>query len=677
MRKKKLKLITLDELTKENYLNELLYFFGEYLDVEGYSIKTGIKGVIEGDLAIITSPVLTNIVKKYLSNNIETIYMNRTFTRDNVKSLYDLPSGLKVMMVTNTNSSAISCIASLFEIGIKQLDLTPVYPEMDVIPDAKIAITPAQLDYIPSNVEKIINIGWRVIDISTLMDISTKLGIMDKKLEEKIGRYAQDIIPISHGLHFSINNTSILKNEMNIVLNVIDDGVIIMDKNDRIIYCNESTAKILNYDEKYLYGLIDIHKVLPHEVMTKVTEHENLENVLIKSQKLNKSLIVTKRIIKIYDEIYGYAIIMKDITEFENLENQLRKQLVQQGYIAKYEFKDIIGKSPQILKVIEKAKKIADIGATTLIVGETGTGKELFAQSIHNASKRRFNPFVAINCAALPSELLESELFGYEEGAFTGAKKGGKKGLFELAHRGTIFLDEIGDIPMDVQVKLLRVLQEKEVMRIGGNSIITIDVNVIAATNHDLKSLIHHEKFRKDLYYRLNVLNLHVPPLRERTKDIPYLIKDILQKINMEHKIVDHGLLKILINYMWEGNVRELKNCIECMAYMGGDVLTIEDLPIDIEYKEDDLYITKSKGILPDLFPEENEIVLFIMDLLRNRNCGRRVIYSQACMRGFETTEFRIRKLMNLLYNEGLIIYETKRKGATLTDKGRKLIDSI
>lgn len=677
MVKKRLILITLDKLTNEKYLKDLNYFFGDYLEIEGYSIKAGMENIVYGDLAIISSPVLTNTAKKYLSNNIETIHMNRTFTRENVKQLYDLPSGLRAILVSNTNSSAISCISTLFEIGIRQLDLTPVYPGVDLIPEIKIAITPAQRDYVPSNVEKIIDIGWRVIDISTLMDICTKLEIADKKLEKKIGKYSQQIIPISHGLHFTLNNSNIIKNEMSTVLDVIDDGIIVTDRDYNIIHCNESTGRILNYDEGYINRFKHINEFFPVELLNRILVDDKLENTLIKSLGLNKSFLVTKKDLEVYDHIHGCVILIKDITEFENLENKLRKQLIQQGYIAKYRFKDIIGKSPQIIKVIERAKKIAEINRTTLITGESGTGKELFAQSIHNASKRKSNPFVAINCAALPSELLESELFGYEEGAFTGARKGGKKGLFELAHGGTIFLDEIGDIPMDLQVKLLRVLQEKEVMRIGGNSIIPIDVTVIAATNRDLKVLINNDQFRRDLYYRLNVLNLHLPPLRKRKEDIPYLINDILKKIDMEHKKINDRLMKLLVNHPWEGNVRELRNYVEYMAYMGDEVLTIEDLPTDIEYQEDNKNPIGEKEIFPELLSEENEIVEFILNLLKKRSGGRRFIYNQAYTKGIVTTEFQIRKLMDFLHAKGIILYESKRKGATLTDKGRELIESI
>ncbi|SKC42345.1 sigma-54 interaction domain-containing protein [Maledivibacter halophilus] len=677
MKKKKLVLITMYKSTKEKYLKDLYYFFDDYLDIEGYSISEGINDVIKGDLALIISAILPNLAKEYLSHDIEIVYMNRTFTKDSVRQLYDLPFGMKAMLSSNTSSSSISCISSLYGIGIKHLHLIPVYPGIEIMPDTKIAITPAQRKYVPKFVDNIIDIGWRVIDVSTLMDITTKLGIMSKDLEEKIIKYSKNIIPQSDGLDFTINNTSIIKNEMDTLLNVIDDGVIVTDMDYKIIHYNKAIGRILNFNESYIYNLVDLNEVFPSKVLMGIMEKKSIDNKLIKSLKSNKSFVVTKRIINVYDNMYGYVIIIKDITEFENLERKLRKQLVKQGYIAKYKFENIIGKSEKMIDTIKKAKKIACIDATTLITGESGTGKELFAQSIHNASKRKNNPFVAINCASLPSELLESELFGYDEGAFTGAKKGGKKGLFQLAHSGTIFLDEIGDMPIKVQVKLLRVLQEKEVMSIGSNSIVPIDVRVIAATNQNLKDLMHVGKFRKDLYYRLNVLNLYIPPLRERKGDIPYLAKNILQNINMNNKKIDNILMKFFENYSWEGNVRELKNCIEYMAYMGADVLTAKDLPKDMDYSKQDEYDFIEEEIFPELLPKEKELTVFILKLLKKRSGGRRFIYNQAYLNEIETTEHEIRKLMNYLTKKGFITIKTKRQGSILTDKGKKALYNI
>lgn len=674
--KKKLILITFEVAPKEKYIKDLKNFFGEYLDIEGYSIKEGINQTIHGDLALITFAGLTNIAKEYLPDEMEIIYLNRTFKKGSFEQLNNIPHGTKAMMVNNSKTGAIDTISLLYEMGIKHIDFAPVYPNMDNIPDFKYAVTPGQMHHVPKNVQRIIDIGWRVIDISTLMSIITKLDILNDELDEKLEQYLKTIIPISHGLHFTFNSTNKIKNQLNIILDVIDDGVIVIDKDYKAIHCNRSIENILDINEKNIINKDIKDIIFSYPPIDSLLKKDYVENCIIKHSSTTKSLVVTKRPIKVDSRTYGYVLIIKDKSEIENLENQLRKQSIDRGYIAKYRFEDIVGVSENLMECKNKAKKISQIEAPVLVIGESGTGKELFAQAIHNNSKRRNKPFLGINCASLSSDLLESELFGYEEGAFTGARKGGKKGLFELAHMGSLFLDEIGELPMYMQAKLLRVLQEKEVMRIGGIRIIPIDVRIIAATNQNLKGLVKEGKFRKDLYYRLNVLTLNLPPLRERKKDIPYLIQDVLNKIGAFDKKIDNELSDILINHYWDGNIREIKNCIEYMAYMGKDLLTIKDLPPDflneIYSPQDDL----EEKVFPELLFEENKLAIYILNILRHRCAGRRTIYKEAIKDGFDISEHRVRKIMDFLYHKELITYGNGRTGSKLTDIGRGLISN-
>lgn len=243
-------------------------------------------------------------------------------------------------------------------------------------------------------------------------------------------------------------------------------------------------------------------------------------------------------------------------------------------FVKKYTFEDIIGQSPQITKIVEQSKQIAKSPSTVLILGESGCGKELLAQSIHNESYFFKGPFIAVNCGAIPKHLIESELFGYEEGAFTGAKKGGDIGKFELANNGTIFLDEIGEMPLDMQVNLLRVLQENCIIRIGGKKQIPINIRVIAATNKDLKEEIKKGNFREDLFYRLNVLPIKVPSLKDRIGDVPLLINHFLQvkskKLNKPIPKINQRLYRKMISFCWPGNIRELENCIENIVALEG-----------------------------------------------------------------------------------------------------------
>jgi transcriptional regulator with PAS, ATPase and Fis domain len=225
------------------------------------------------------------------------------------------------------------------------------------------------------------------------------------------------------------------------------------------------------------------------------------------------------------------------------------------------------------------AKKYSKVDSTVLILGETGTGKEIFAESIHNYSTRKNAPFVAINCAAFPASVLESELFGYVEGAFTGALKKGKMGIFELAHNGTIFLDEISEAPLDVQLKLLRVIQERKIMRIGGDELIPIDVRLIAASNKDLKKLINKGLFREDLYYRLCVLELRIPSLNERRQDIPDLVKTFINESTKPNSVITNKAIDMLMSYEWSGNVRQLNNIVERLTVIKDDgIITSDDV---------------------------------------------------------------------------------------------------
>lgn len=274
--------------------------------------------------------------------------------------------------------------------------------------------------------------------------------------------------------------------------------------------------------------------------------------------------------IRVNGEISGAVATFQDVTRIQDMEQRIRREIYSTGHVAKFRFSDIRIESPSLRAVADMAERYAKTDLSVLIKGETGVGKELFSQSIHNASSRADGPFVAVNCAALPENLLESELFGYVEGAFTGASRKGKPGLFELAHRGTIFLDEVSEIPLSLQGRLLRVLQEHEVMRLGHDRIIPIDVRVICAVNRDLRILVDSGTFRSDLYWRLNVLSLTIPPLRERKEEILPLIRHFLfgsdlcsREIRFTPQAED-----FLRTYKWPGNVRELKNFCDRLAAM-------------------------------------------------------------------------------------------------------------
>ena len=275
-------------------------------------------------------------------------------------------------------------------------------------------------------------------------------------------------------------------------------------------------------------------------------------------------------------ENLGAVITCQAAGEVQKTESKIRKKILQKGFVAHYHFSDIIGEAPLTRAVLDRAARFSGSQANVLLYGETGVGKELFAQSIHNASARRDGPFVAINCAALPEQLLESELFGYAEGAFTGAAKGGKTGLFELAHCGTIFLDEIGDLSLKLQARLLRVLQEREIVRLGGDRVIPVDVRVVSATNKDLSREVERGNFRQDLMYRLDVLRLTIPPLRQRKEDIIPLFWEFLREYcEQEGKACFRRIrpeaARLLREESWKGNIRQLRSVAQRLSILWDD----------------------------------------------------------------------------------------------------------
>ncbi|GGM42124.1 hypothetical protein GCM10011351_30250 [Paraliobacillus quinghaiensis] len=416
---------------------------------------------------------------------------------------------------------------------------------------------------------------------------------------------------------------------MNKIFDPVSVPMILVDKDTRVVMINQIFADFLGYTKEEIIGKkvndIDKNSRFPYVYQTKK------EEIAWKHKFENGRTAIVHRI-PILDEddvvIYGFGLVLfQDMNEFKDvieksklLESGLNyamKKLKQiQG--AKYSFNSIIGNSTGMGHANYMSRRAAQTNSNVLILGESGTGKELFAHAIHNGSDRSHQQFVKINCAAIPADLLESELFGYDEGAFTGAKKGGKIGKFELANGGSIFLDEISEMPLGMQAKLLRVLQEKEIERVGGTKTIPIDSRVIAATNQDLAEKVKKKEFRSDLFYRLNVMAIEIPPLREREGDIEIISYKLLEKLSDQlGKFVTHisnDAMKILSAHEWPGNVRELENVLE-RAINLADSDTI--LPIHLPYhlKPKSKRVHYKKGTLKEMIEHtEKEMIL---DLLK------------------------------------------------------------
>lgn len=409
--------------------------------------------------------------------------------------------------------------------------------------------------------------------------------------------------------------TENLLKEINVFLESSFDGILVTDKRGRVIRINSAWEKMFSISRKDVLGKTtqELIKrgVYEQSAAQKAVETGKVATVMFENR--GRKIIATGN--PVYDgdgQLTSAVVNVRDITELENLRQQLeRQQKLAERYSneikemrrQQQQYSDIICQSKEMRQVMDMVSRVAEVDATVLVTGESGVGKEVVVRYIHRLSHRKDGPLVKINCGAIPPSLIESEMFGYEPGAFTGARKQGKMGLFELANGGTLFLDEIGEVNLDMQVKLLRAIQDREIIKIGSVKPIQIDTRIIAATNRDLKKMIKEGKFREDLFYRLNVINIHIQPLRCRKDDIAPLLRYFLRKYNAKYgksKRFSNQTVNVLIDYSWPGNIRELENLVENLVVLvTGEEILPEHLPeycFQSIHSEEQVFV---KGILP------------------------------------------------------------------------------
>ncbi len=424
-----------------------------------------------------------------------------------------------------------------------------------------------------------------------------------------------------------------------LVLDNIYNGVVVVDANGYIIYFNKPYGQFLNVDPEAQIGkhVTDVIENTRMHIVLKTGKPE----INVTQRIMGQDMVVQRIPIRKNDKIIAALgqVMFKDVSDIRKLAKKLcllesKIKLYEQELISlrstRYTFDSIVGASTTLINLKQVAQKAATTNFPILITGESGTGKEMFAQAIHNESERRTQPFVRINCAAIPRELLESELFGYEKGAFTGARSDGKLGKLELANNGTLFLDEIGDLPLEMQPKLLRVLEEKEFERVGGNTPVRSEFRIIAASNQNLEEMIHEGKFRKDLFYRLNVIRIHIPSLRDRREDIipiaGYLLKRIASDLSLPEIRLEEEAKKAILKYEWPGNVRELSNVLERVvsSYIEGSTINLDDLPSHISSRQDKTFNNIHNGMLKDIH------AITEMEAIKNALIGARYNKSEA-----------------------------------------------
>jgi len=666
--------------------DQLKKLFGEAIEIKGYAINDDYKREMnENTLVVITSHHVAEYVIRALGEAFEYVVTKRVINYQHLEELIKLEAGTEVLLVNDHMATAYLTIEQLKKHGIDHVKYYPYYPGMSEVKKIEVAVTPNERHLVPEHIHKVIDLGTRHIDITSLIEIANRLGVLDKKVDILSSQYVSDMVLLLKKFDKTAQEANELKNMLQAILDNSQNGILYYDRNGVISGSNDVVSHILGKDRLHILNS-HVEDILPN--IDGFAGRETFKDILTLNEV---EYMVSKLPVRKDKKIIGYLVSFENTKDIVENEHNLRRKARQSKHQAIYSFENIIGQSEVLQKSIKLSKKLALSKSTVLLEGESGTGKEFFAQAIHNYSKRYNSPFVAVNFAALTMNLLESELFGYEEGAFTGAKKGGKPGLFEQAHTGTIFLDEIGDASLDLQARLLRVLQEKEVRRVGGVKVIPVDVRVIAATNKDLFAEVEKGTFRRDLFYRLNILPLSIPSLRERHEDIAILLEFYLGSFTNKSIKIDEffseGASGFLMRYKWPGNIRELVNVVEYLINVKepNTLIEIDDLPAYVFRDNFDdgvnLRLVAAKNremgytlIDAELSQKDKDMLWVLKKIYQAGGSGRRKLSQMAKDEGVSLSEGKVRTILGQLEELGLIKSTVGAGGTIITQKGIELI---
>lgn len=676
MKKRELAIVTLKKDAGEIYANQINYFLGDSIKINLYSFEEGGFTFFEEKLILLSVNLKYEEILKMCNSDAQIIIPNLTFEKSSFEKICKINKNETIFVYNLSKSMALETIAIIYRLGVDIPNLIPCYPEMKKIPENSIVLTPGEKLNIEAKNCKIIDLEYRIIDLSSIADIAMKLNLESLIQEDLVKKFMDKIVPISYITEKLLVTQTKLENQFDFLLSAIDDGIIGVSNEGIVQFYSHVAREILSINGNEMIGKyigeyvksLDFDQIIKKEVP--------YFQKLIKVNNIDINMEVKYTHISVFN---GFIIKVSKFHQAEKKQAKLRAQLMSSGNVSKYNFDDIIGCSDSIKNTKKIAYKMAQSDSSILIIGESGTGKELFAQSIHSASRRSQGPFVAVNCSTFQEGLLQSELFGYDEGAFTGARKGGKIGLFELANKGTIFLDEIGEMDLNSQATLLRVIQEKQIRRVGSDKIIDVDIRIIAATNRDLKKLVCENKFRKDLFYRLNVLPLKIAPLRNRNEDVFLIFESFKKNLDVKFSLSDE-LVEVFKTYSWEGNIRELRNLVEYCSYLDKSIIEIYDLPEymleSIKHKDYCLELSNKNDIknISNLKRDLRDYI-FVLEKINNayvlkQRIGRRKIYEYALEEKIFLTEQQIRSILIELQEFGFVKILSGRGGSVITEKG-------
>lgn len=684
--KKRLAVVSSDTGVRDFIIEDVKRVLGDLVEIHSFS-KGSLTGQEKDFPVVFTTHPYYAVEAERLFPNSVVIPGRKMINGHNLEQILILPKNKKVLVINNPQMAVEETINDLLELGFNQLDYVPYWVGRDIdLEGIDTAITPGMGHHCPAGIKNIIDIGYRILSIGTFLDIIINLDLNLEYLEKYVKRYNKLLVYNSRRIADILQRSEIIRKEREIIVNEIDDGIISVNQAQKVTLVNPVVERIFNIkvddilDKRITDVLLSLQ--IPGSELNKLVGSIDSKDILL---TINERKIICNKLPVVSGESMHFIYTFKEVEEIQRLEETVRRELHKKGYVAKYNFKDVWGSDKNIKLLRDKALQFARTKETILITGESGTGKELLAQAIHLNSSCKDGPFIAINFAAIPETLVESELFGYEGGAFTGARREGKSGIFEQAHQGTIFLDEIGDAPLHIQARLLRILQEKEIMRIGGSKVIPVNVRVIAATNKNLFECVESKQFRADLFYRLNVLPIEVPPLRRRKDDIILILEKYLKsKYNTSKKLYPE-VIELFNQYDWPGNIRELLNVADYFYYSSQDreEISPEDIPSYIVHTLDRKYYMENQELTKSLLKtmdEEDELqeVCYVLELFKcsnSRNMGRMKLMAEIGKNNYNISEHKLKKYLNKLSSLDLIRTGKTKQGTIITSQGIKYLD--
>lgn len=678
---KQLAIITWDAASAELYAHQVREFFGEQVEPRCYSTQLHPEAVIapaDGYL-VSTCAFADRDISQLLPTGGPVVLSEVRVTREGLERLLAIPRNTRALLVNLNQPMATETIATLNQLGVTNIQFIPYYPGApEPAHDVALAITTGERRFVPDWVRQVIDLGPRLLSGSTFLELAHQLKCENVLDQPAFKEYLASLAEHSYSIEQMLQRSVQMESLFDLFEQALDAGLIGVDGDGMIFACSPKAEDILGIPARQLLER-SVHQALPF---------------LPFAESLSGQKTIHSRLVEIHGNPVSVSIhpfyrggsspttfcVLQRFRDEERRQQKIRRQILGKGHVTKYTFDSIIGESPCMQSARQLARKMAASNASILISGESGTGKELFAHAIHAASPRAKEPFVAINCAAIPDALLESQLFGYEEGAFTGAKKGGHIGFFEAARSGTLFLDEIEAMSPMLQVKLLRVLQEKEIVRLGGVDVIHVDVRIIAASNVDLSAEVHSGRFRRDLFYRLSVLPLQLPPLRQRGNDVLLLMHRIQEGIGARFELSPAAAQRLL-HHSWEGNVRELRNCVEYLAYLEKPLIQLEDLPVTLLATPPAAQTAAEPAQAAELrrlAGDRLQSYLFLLEqLAANRSLGRQALEQRAAAAGLSLSQQNIRTMAAQLEQLGLVSIQKGRAGTCITSLGLSILKEL